>query len=89
MTPGIVRRGGQLLRPMGSWSGAVHEYLRPIGLARRRAVLPALQRCRLLATERVKYAPVSAAEAADALENQARELRWLQSVRSDLDRSLA
>jgi Phosphotransferase enzyme family len=25
---GIVRRGGQLLRPIGPWSGAVHEYLR-------------------------------------------------------------
>jgi Phosphotransferase enzyme family len=28
MTSGIVRRGDQLLRPMGPWSPAVHEYLR-------------------------------------------------------------
>ena len=28
MTSGIVRRGDRLLRPMGPWSPAVHEYLR-------------------------------------------------------------
>jgi Phosphotransferase enzyme family len=28
MTSGIVRRGDRLRRPMGSWSPAVHEYLR-------------------------------------------------------------
>ncbi len=28
MTSGIGRRGGRLLRPMGPWSPAVHEYLR-------------------------------------------------------------
>ena len=28
VTIGIVRRGDWLLRPMGSWSPAVHEYLR-------------------------------------------------------------
>jgi len=28
MTSGIVRRGNRLLRSMGSWSPAVHEYLR-------------------------------------------------------------
>ncbi|WP_269858314.1 phosphotransferase [Streptomyces sp. RPT161] len=27
MTQGIARRGDQLLRPMGPWSAAVHEYL--------------------------------------------------------------
>jgi aminoglycoside phosphotransferase (APT) family kinase protein len=59
------------------------------GMSNRRAILPALQRCRLLAAERVKYAPVNAAEAADALEYHARDLRWLQSVISDLDRELA
>jgi len=33
MTSGIVRRGNQLLRPMGSWSPAVHEYLRHLEAA--------------------------------------------------------
>jgi hypothetical protein len=33
MTSGIVRRGDRLLRPMGSWSPAVHEYLRYLGAA--------------------------------------------------------
>lgn len=28
MTPGIVRRGSKLVRPMGPWSPAVHEFLR-------------------------------------------------------------
>ena len=33
MTSGIVRRGDQLLRPMGPWSPAVHEYLRHLEAA--------------------------------------------------------
>jgi hypothetical protein len=33
MTSGIVRRGDQLLRPMGRWSLAVHEYLRHLEAA--------------------------------------------------------
>src|SRR5215469_4155950 len=28
MTSGMARRGDRLLRPMGPWSPAVHEYLR-------------------------------------------------------------
>ncbi|GAA3455400.1 aminoglycoside phosphotransferase family protein [Dactylosporangium matsuzakiense] len=47
------------------------------GLRDRRAIGPALQRSRLLAAERVKHAPVDAAQAAEALEHRARELRWL------------
>jgi hypothetical protein len=163
MTHGVVRRGGQLLRPMGPWSVAVHEYLRHLesagfpgaprvlgidrereiltfidgagpvdplvdlaaaawafvplapperlreagfdpvpnigarlrlfldayGVPNRRSVLPALQGCLLLAAERVKYAPVAAAEAAEALEFHAQELRWLHSNLSHLDRELA
>jgi len=34
MTSGIVRRGDRLLRPMGPWSPAVHEYLRHLEAAR-------------------------------------------------------
>jgi aminoglycoside phosphotransferase (APT) family kinase protein len=59
------------------------------GMSNRRAILPALQRCLLLAAERVKYAPVTAAEAADALEYHAQELRWLHSITSHLDGELA
>src|SRR5258708_2775389 len=33
MASGIVRRGDQLLRPMGPWSNAVHEYLRHLEAA--------------------------------------------------------
>jgi Phosphotransferase enzyme family len=33
MTSGMVRRGDRLLRPMGPWSPAVHEYLRYLGAA--------------------------------------------------------
>ena len=33
MTSGIVRRGDWLLRPMGPWSPAVHEYLRHLEAA--------------------------------------------------------
>ena len=59
------------------------------GLSNRRAILPALQRCPLLAAERIKYAPVTAAEAAESLEHHAQELRWLHSIIPDLDRELA
>jgi hypothetical protein len=33
MTSGIVRRGDRLLRPMGPWSPAVHEFLRHLEAA--------------------------------------------------------
>jgi hypothetical protein len=33
MTQGIVRRGDRLLRPMGTWSPAVHEFLRHLEAA--------------------------------------------------------
>jgi hypothetical protein len=33
MTSGMVRRGDKLLRPMGPWSPAVHEYLRHLEVA--------------------------------------------------------
>jgi aminoglycoside phosphotransferase (APT) family kinase protein len=59
------------------------------GMSDRRALLPALQRCRLLAAERVTFAPVTAAEAADALDHHATELRWLHSVLPQLDDELA
>ncbi|MGH8878678.1 MAG: phosphotransferase [Stackebrandtia sp.] len=33
MTTGITRRGGDLLRPVGPWTAAVHEYLRHLETA--------------------------------------------------------
>ena len=33
MTSGIVRRGGEVRRPLGPWSAAVHEYLRHLEAA--------------------------------------------------------
>ena len=33
MTSGVVRRGDRLLRPMGPWSLAVHEFLRHLEAA--------------------------------------------------------
>jgi hypothetical protein len=58
------------------------------GADHRPAILPALQRCRLIAAERVKFAPVSAAEAAEALDHHARELRWLDSITPYLNGAL-
>ncbi|SBT68416.1 Phosphotransferase enzyme family protein [Micromonospora sediminicola] len=52
----------------------------------RSVMVAALQQSRLLAAERIKHAPVDAAEAAEALEHVSRELRWLHSVRSHLSR---
>ena len=40
MTSGMMRRGDRLLRPMGPWSPAVHEYLRLSGSSRFRRRAP-------------------------------------------------
>jgi aminoglycoside phosphotransferase (APT) family kinase protein len=58
------------------------------GLTDRRAVLPALHRCRLVAAERVKYHPVDAAGAADSFEHLARELRWVHGIAAELRSAL-
>ncbi|SCG56520.1 Phosphotransferase enzyme family protein [Micromonospora siamensis] len=74
--------------PVPDVAARLRIFVDAYGLSDRRAILPALQRCRLLAAERIKYAPVSAAEAADALEHHARELRWLHSLAPRLDGAL-
>jgi aminoglycoside phosphotransferase (APT) family kinase protein len=66
--------------PVPDVAARLRIFVDAYGMSDRRAILPALQRCRLLAAERIKYAPVTAAEAADALEHHARELHWLHSV---------
>jgi aminoglycoside phosphotransferase (APT) family kinase protein len=63
--------------PAPDVSARLRLFLDAYGLRDRRGFGGALQRCRLLAAERIKYAPVAPAEAAEALEVHARELRWL------------
>jgi aminoglycoside phosphotransferase (APT) family kinase protein len=75
--------------PIPDIAARLRLFVDAYGLSDRRAILPVLQRCRLLAAQRIEYAPVTAAEAADALEHHARELRWLHSVMPHLDGQLA
>ena len=84
--PDQLREAG--FDPVPDIAARLRQFVDAHGLRSRRTVVPALQRCRLLAAERVKYAPVTAAEAADALEHHARELRWLQSAIPGLERQL-
>jgi aminoglycoside phosphotransferase (APT) family kinase protein len=85
--PDQLREAG--FDPVPDIANRLRLFVDAYGMGSRQAMVPALQQCRLLAAERVKYAPVTAAEAADALEHHARELRWLQSIIPDLDRALA
>jgi aminoglycoside phosphotransferase (APT) family kinase protein len=54
------------------------------GLPDPAALLPALQRAELTVAERIKYAPIGPADAADALEYCAARLRWLDGIAADL-----
>jgi hypothetical protein len=85
--PGLLREAG--FDPVPDITARLRLFVDAYGMRNRRAILPALQRCRLLAAERIKYAPVNAAEAADALEHHANELRWWHSISSHLDSELA
>lgn len=69
--------------PVPEIGARLRAFLDAYGLADRRAILPALQRSQL-ELEHVKYWPLTAAEAADKLELQARRLRWLGRVLPDL-----
>jgi len=82
LAPEQLREAG--FDPVPDISARLRLFLHTYGLSDHRAVLPALQRCRLLVAERIKYAPVNPAEAAEALEHHARELRWLHHVMPDL-----
>jgi hypothetical protein len=85
--PEQLREAG--FHPVPDIGARLRLFVDAYGVSNRRAILPALQRCLLLAAERVKYAPVTPVEAADALEYHAHELRWLHSINSHLDRELA
>jgi aminoglycoside phosphotransferase (APT) family kinase protein len=73
--------------PVPEIGARLRVFLDAYGLADRRAILPALQRSQL-DLEHVAYWPLTAAEAADKLELQARRLRWLDGVLPELDRAL-
>jgi aminoglycoside phosphotransferase (APT) family kinase protein len=85
--PDQLREAG--FDPVPDIGARLRLFVDAYGLSDGRAILPALRRCLLLAAERVKYAPVTAVEAADALEYHAHELRWLHSIHSHLDGALA
>ncbi|TQL94581.1 phosphotransferase family enzyme [Actinoallomurus bryophytorum] len=74
--------------PVPDLPARLRIFLDAYGLADRKAILPALRRCRLAEAARVAYAPVGPAEAAASLEFLARELRWLQEVGDGLGRAL-
>jgi len=82
--PHQLREAG--FAPIPDITARLRLFAEAYGLSDWLTILPALQRCRLLAAERIKYAPVNPAEAADALEHHARELRWLHSFLAHLDR---
>lgn len=75
LPPQQLREAG--FDPVPDVSPRLRLFLSAYGLSNPRSILPVLQRCRLLAAERIKYAPVTPGEAAEALEHHARELRWL------------
>jgi aminoglycoside phosphotransferase (APT) family kinase protein len=58
------------------------------GLTDRASIVPALRHAPLDAAERVRYAPVDAAGAADSLEFLAGQLRWIHGVSAGLARAL-
>lgn len=82
--PQQLREAG--FEPIPDIAARLRLFVDTYGLSDWRIILPALQRCRLLAAERIKYAPVNSAEAADALEHHARELRWLHLAIPYLER---
>ena len=87
LTPdGRLREAG--FDPLPDLAARLRLFLDGYGLANRQQILPALQRARLIAAERIKHWPIGAADAADGLELIATDLRWLGSVSTDLARAL-
>jgi Phosphotransferase enzyme family len=80
--PDQLRESG--FDPVPDVSTRLRLFLDTYGLADRHLIVPALQRAKLLAAERVKYAPIGPADAAMSLEYYAGQLRWLQDISDDL-----
>lgn len=85
-TPEQLREAG--FSPVPDVPARLRLFVDAYGLGDRRTILAALHHCKLLAAERIKYYPVTAAEAADALEHHARELRWLHAMAPELESAL-
>ena len=73
--------------PLPDMPGRFGLFVDSYGLDDRAAILPALQRSELTKAESVQQWQLTAAEAADALEETVRRLRWLDSVLADLERA--
>jgi aminoglycoside phosphotransferase (APT) family kinase protein len=84
--PEQLRQAG--FDPVPDLSARLRLFVDAYGLTDRRAILPALHRCRLIAAERVKHHPVDAAGAADSFEHLARELRWVHGSAAELGSAL-
>jgi len=74
--------------PLPDLPGRLRLFVDSYGLNDRAAILPALQRSELAKADYVQQWPLTPAEAADALEETARRLRWLHTVLADLERAL-
>jgi Phosphotransferase enzyme family len=83
---GQLREAG--FDPLPDLPARLRLFVDAYGLSDRQAILPALQRSKLIDAERIKYWPIGAADAATALEHFAQQLRWLQSISADLANAL-
>lgn len=76
--------------PVPDLGSRLRLFVDAYGLGRDRlAIVPALREALLATTENIRYRPLDAAGAAEALEFVAGELRWLHAVRPALERALA
>ncbi len=80
--PDLLREAGFV--PPPHLPQRLRLFIDAYGLADRRAILPALQRAKLIEVERVAYAPVGPAGAAMSLVWVAGQLRWLEAAIPDL-----
>jgi len=75
--------------PVPDIAARLRLFVDAYGMSNPLAILPALQHCQLLAAEHIKHAPVSAAQAAAALQHHVHELRWLHTINAHLESELA
>lgn len=74
--------------PLPDLPARLRLFVDAYGLADRASIIPAIQRSPLRTAEHVKYWPIGAFDAANALEFLAGELRWIHLLAPDLARAL-